>query len=148
MVDGTRARQEERRVNKRPKFVEGDAPSSPCLRNPTEPIRLQKIAKSAKLVAVKRAINQRAVELRPLDDVRREIEEAAKSAVGSAARVTPRKAPAYKVELQFKETVIPEIAANLPGIERPSPATVAFAAETMPKAYTLIRLLYRYINPD
>ena len=106
------------------------------------------IAKSAKLVAVKRAINQRAVELRPLDDGRREIEEAAKSAVGSAARVTPRKAPAYKVELQFKETVIPEIAANLPGIERPSPDTVAFAAETMPKAYTLIRLLYRYINPD
>ena len=85
---------------------------------------------------------------RRLDDVRREIEEAAKSAVGSAARVTPRKAPAYKVELQFKETVIPEIAANLPGIERPSPDTVAFAAETMPKAYTLIRLLYRYINPD
>jgi D-amino peptidase len=106
------------------------------------------LAKSAKLVAVKRAINPRAVELRPLDDVRREIEAAAKSAVSSAARAAPRKSPVYKVELQFRETVIPEIAANLPGIERPSPDTVAFAADTMPKAYTLIRLLYRYINPD
>ena len=60
----------------------------------------------------------------------------------------PQRAQTYKVEVQFNELAIPEVAENLPGMQRPAPDTVAFTAETMPKAYTLIRLLYRYINPD
>jgi D-aminopeptidase len=43
---------------------------------------------------------------------------------------------------------IPEVAASIPTMERPAPDTIAFTADSMPKAYTLIRLLYRYINPD
>ena len=42
----------------------------------------------------------------------------------------------------------PEVAAHLPGMSRPAPDTIAFSADTMPRAYTLVRLLYRYINPD
>jgi hypothetical protein len=50
--------------------------------------------------------------------------------------------------VQFQDVSIPEIAESLAGMQRPSPDTIAFAADTMPRAYTLIRLLYRYINPD
>jgi D-amino peptidase len=105
-------------------------------------------ATTAKLVAVKRAINPRAVELRPFKQVHEEIERAAADGVRSAVKFAPRRAPNYKVEVQFNDVAIPEVAANLPGMERPAADTIAFTTDTMPKAYTLIRLLYRYINPD
>ena len=110
--------------------------------------QVAEVATSAKLVAVKRAINPRAVELRPFKQVHEEIERAAAEGVRAATKFPPRRASSYKVEVQFNEIAIPEVAANLPGMERPSADTIAFTAETMPKAYTLIRLLYRYINPD
>ena len=105
-------------------------------------------ATTAKTVAVKRAINPRAVELRPFKEVHAEIERAAAEGVRTATKFPPRRAASYKVEVQFQNVAIPEVAANLPGMERPSPDTIAFTIDTMPKAYTLIRLLYRYINPD
>ena len=105
-------------------------------------------AAAAKRVVVKRAINQRAVELRPLDRVRQEIENGAREGVAAAVRAAPKRGTAYNVELRFTDTVIPEVAAHLPGMSRPSPDTIAFTADTMPRAYTLIRLLYKYINPD
>ena len=106
------------------------------------------VAPDARTIAVKRAINQRAVEFRPLADVHAEIEAAAKDAVARAQRAAPKREAAYKVEVQFQETFIPEVAESLPGMQRPAPDTIAFSADTMPRAYTLIRLLYRYINPD
>jgi D-amino peptidase len=106
------------------------------------------VATGVRTVAVKRAINQRAVELRPLADAHRAIETAAREAVTGARKGPPKREAAYKVELQFQDSLIPEVAENLPGFHRPAPDTIAFSAETMPKAYTLIRVLYRYINPD
>lgn len=110
--------------------------------------QVSEVATSAKTVAVKRAINPRAVELRPFSDVHREIEAAAREGVAGARKFAPRRASSYKVDVQFQDVVIPEVAENLPGMERPAPDTIAFTADTMPRAYTLIRLLYRYINPD
>ena len=106
------------------------------------------VAAGVRTVTVKRAINQRAVELRPLDEVRKEIETAAREAVAGSKKAAPRREGTYAVEVQFNDTAIPEVAANLPGFERPAPDTIAFSADSMPRAYTLIRLLYRYINPD
>lgn len=105
-------------------------------------------ASAAKTVAVKRAINPRAVELRPFEVVHREIEEAAQAGVRDARKFAPQREAAYRVEVQFQDLAIPEVAQNLPTLARPSPDTIAFTADSMPKAYTLIRLLYRYINPD
>ncbi len=105
-------------------------------------------ATSARTVAVKRAINPRAVELRPFAVVHREIEEAAYEGVRDAKKMAPQRAPSYKVEVQFQSLAIPEVAQNIPQMTRPAPDTIAFTADSMPKAYTLIRLLYRYINPD
>ena len=114
-------------------------------------VAVKQVASSAgraRLVVVKRAINQRAAELRPLDLVRADIQNAAREGVRNAARATPQRAGAYDVEVRFTDTVIPEVAAHLPGMSRPAPDTIAFSADTMPRAYTLVRLLYRYINPD
>jgi D-amino peptidase len=110
--------------------------------------QVAEVATSAKTVAVKRAINPRAVELRPFAVVHREIEEAAYAGVRDAKKFAPRREAGYKVEVQFQEIAIPEVAQSVPTMTRPSPDTIAFTADSMPKAYTLIRLLYRYINPD
>ena len=110
--------------------------------------QVAEVATTAKTVAVKRAINPRAVELRPFSEVHREIEAAAREGVSGAKKFPPRRAASYKVEMQFQDVSIPEVAENLPGMQRPAPDTIVFTADTMPRAYTLIRLLYRYINPD
>ena len=110
--------------------------------------QVAEIATAARTVAVKRAINPRAVELRPFKEVHEEIERAAREGVSAAQKFAPRRAPSYRVEVQFQDIAIPEVAENLPAMQRPAPDTIAFTQDTMPKAYTLIRLLYRYINPD
>ena len=110
--------------------------------------QVAEVATQAKTVAVKRAINPRAVELRPFAVVHREIEEAAFAGVRDASKMTPQRAASYKVEIQFDDLAIPEVAQNLPTMTRPAPDTIAYATDSLPKAYTLIRLLYRYINPD
>lgn len=68
--------------------------------------------------------------------------------MSTAKRSQPRREASYAVEIEFRDLYIPEVAEDLPGMTRPSPRTIAFTTDSMPKAYTLIRLLYRYINPD
>jgi D-amino peptidase len=105
-------------------------------------------AAGAKAVAVKRAINPRAVELRALPEVHREIEAAARDAVASARRIAPRRETNYRVEVQLKDILIPEAAEILPGMKRPAPDTVSFEADSMPRAYGLIRFLYKFITAE
>ena len=99
-------------------------------------------------VVVKRAINSRAVELRPLADARREIQTAARESVASAKRVQPIRPMSYTVRMQFRNVNIPEVATAFSEIRLVAPDTVEFTRETMPDAYRLIRVLYRFINPD
>ena len=110
--------------------------------------QVAEIATTARTVAVKRAINPRATELRPFKEVHEEIERAAREGVSGAKKFEPRRAASYRVEVQFQDIAIPEVAESLPTMQRAAPDTIAFTQDTMPKAYTLIRLLYRYINPD
>lgn len=110
--------------------------------------QVAEVATSARTVAVKRAINPRAVELRPFPVVHREIEEAAFAGVREAKKFQPQREASYKVDVQFRDLAIPEVAQNLPTMTRPTPDTITFTSDSMAKAYTLIRLLYRYINPD
>lgn len=102
-------------------------------------------------VVVKRAINTRAVELVPLEQARREIEAAAREAVAAVApdaqRASVRQSQ-YRVELQYNNFTYPEVATAFTEIELAAPDTVAFTRSTMPEAYRLIRVLYRFINPD
>ena len=110
--------------------------------------QIAEVATTAKTVVTKRAINQRAVELRPLADVHRDIEATARAAVAAATRITPARAATYRVDVQLRNSLIPQVAEVLPGMERPAPDTIAFSTDTMPRAYALVRFLYRYVNPD
>ena len=110
--------------------------------------QVAEVATTAKTVVTKRAINQRAVELRPLADVHRDIEATARAAVAAATRITPARAATYRVDVQLRNSLIPQVAEILPGMERPTPDTIAFSTDTMPRAYALVRFLYRYVNPD
>jgi D-amino peptidase len=110
--------------------------------------QVRKVATSARGVVVKRAINERAVELLPLARVHREIEGAAREGVAQAHKFAPDRSGSYRVEMQFQNSLIPEIAEAFPQIERPAPDTVAFSRDTMPAAYRELRVLYRYINPN
>jgi D-amino peptidase len=110
--------------------------------------QVRESARDALGVEVKRAINVRAVELVPLAKARQDIETAAKESVGRAPRPRVVRAPEYRVTMRFKNFVIPEIATAFEGIERPAPDTVSFTRKTMPEAYRLIRVLYRFIDTN
>ncbi|MBL0939506.1 MAG: M55 family metallopeptidase [Gemmatimonadaceae bacterium] len=99
-------------------------------------------------VVVKRAINTRAVELRPLAEARRDIQQAAKEAVAGARRGTPQRSAQYTVRMTFQNPNIPEVATGFREVKLVNPTTVEFTRENMPDAYRLIRVLYRFINPD
>jgi len=79
-------------------------------------------------VVVKRAINTRSGELRPLDEVHREIETAAREAIAAAHKTTPQRAASVRVKLRFRDTLTPELAGILPTMERPAPDSIAFSA--------------------
>ncbi len=99
-------------------------------------------------VAVKRAINIRAVELRPLALARRDIQDAARDGVREAKKPAPVRQARYDVRLQYRNFSFPEVATAFREIELVAPDTIAFSRDTMPEAYRLIRVLYRFINPD
>jgi len=104
-------------------------------------------APSVHSVVVKHAINTRSGELFPLDQVHREIEQAAQAAVASAHKTAPVRPTSTHVKIQFRDILTPELAEILPGMERPAPDTIAFTLDSVPRAYSLIRLLYRWISP-
>ena len=45
-----------------------------------------------------------------------------------------------------RDTSIPEAAEAIPGLERPTPDSMAFTSDSMPAAYALYRVLYRHID--
>jgi len=99
-------------------------------------------------VAVKRAINTRAVELLPLAEARRLIEAGAKEAVAAAKKPAPVRKGPYRVTMQFRDVTIPEVMSAFEEMSRPAPDTLAFQRDAMPEAYRLIRVLYRYVNTN
>jgi D-amino peptidase len=103
---------------------------------------------SVRGVAVKRAINIRAVELKPLQSAHKEIQDAAREGVRNARKSAPERQGPYKVQLRYRNFTFPEVATAFREIELVGPDTIAFSRETMPEAYRLIRVLYRFINPD
>ena len=99
-------------------------------------------------VAVKRAINTRAVELRALADTRREIQATAKEAVAGAKKPARERLNSYTVRMEFRDPTIPEVATAFKEVRSVSPYAVEFTRDAMPDAYRLIRVLYRFINTD
>ena len=104
-------------------------------------------APGARGIVVKRAINVRATELVPLAAAR----EAIQAAAGGGAKreeASTRSGIVYRVQVRYRNMTFPEVATAFREIKLVAPDTVAFTRESMPDAYRLIRVLYRYINPD
>jgi D-amino peptidase len=99
-------------------------------------------------VTVKRAINSRAVELRPLADTRKEIQDVAKITVSTARKTPPERLARYVVRMEMRDPTIPEVAAAFREIRLVNPTTLEFTRESMADAYRLIRVIYRFINTD
>ena len=108
---------------------------------------IQQVAKEARGVVVKHAINAQAVRLKSLAAVREDIERVAKEAVSAVQDKDPTRVSTYSVRLQFQNTLIPYVSEVLPSIRRPSPDTLEFSVDSMPDAYATIRFLYRWIRP-
>ncbi len=105
-------------------------------------------APGARGVSVKRAINMRAVELKPLQQARQEIQHAAREAVASSKKPAPQRTAPYRVQMRFRNLTIPEVLTAFKEVESVAPDTVAFTRDTMPEAYRLIRVFYRFIATD
>lgn len=105
-------------------------------------------APGARGVVVKRAINSRAVESVALAEARDAIQRGARDGVAAAAKTPPARLGPYRVQLRYRNVTYPEIATAFREIELVAPDTIAFTRDTMPDAYRLIRVLYRFINPD
>jgi len=99
-------------------------------------------------VVVKRALNRHAVDLRPLAETRAEIEKAARTAVAAARRIPSRRSGPFRIQVWYTDPDVPEIAESLPGVERPTPDSLAFSADELPRAYAIYRVLYRHIDPQ
>jgi D-amino peptidase len=99
-------------------------------------------------IVVKRAINVRAVELRPLADARRDIQAGVLEGVQGAKRAAPQRLASYQVRMQFRNFTIPEVASAFSEMTLAAPDAVQFTRSSMPEAYRLIRVLYRFINTD
>jgi D-amino peptidase len=105
-------------------------------------------APAARGVVVKRAINVRAVELKPLQQARQEIQQGAREAVASAKKTAPQRTGPFRVQIRFRNFTFPEVLTAFKEVESIAPDTVAFTRETMPDAYRLIRVCYRFISTD
>ncbi len=99
-------------------------------------------------VVVKRAINMRAVEGKAPSEARREIQLGAKESVAASRKPARERLGAYKVRMQLRNFTIAEVATAFREIQLVAPDTVEFTRESMPDAYRIIRVLYRFINPD
>jgi len=99
-------------------------------------------------VEVKRAINMRAVESRPLAEARKAIEAAAREGVAGARKPAREQLASYKVRMQMRNFTVGDIATAFREIELVAPDTMEFTRDSMPDAYRIIRVLYRFINPE
>jgi D-amino peptidase len=108
--------------------------------------QIQEVATGALGVTVKRAINARAVELRPTAETRDEIRKAAEQAVRATPKRPQRPAGPFRIQIWYRDSAIPEAAEAIPGIERPTPDSLVFTSDSLPAAYALYRVLYRHID--
>lgn len=99
-------------------------------------------------VVVKRAINSRAVELRPLADARRDIQAASRAGVAAARKTPPKRASAYTVRMSYRDPAFVEVATAFREVKMVGPTTIEFTRESMPEAYRLIRVMYRFVTVD
>jgi D-amino peptidase len=100
-------------------------------------------------VQVKEAIATTAARsLRP-EEARARIRAGAKRALERLSEFKPVKpsTPAT-FELKFSQTVLADVAEQIPSIKRIDPRTISYRADDYLQGYRLLRVLYRYLRAD
>ena len=104
-------------------------------------------AGSAQSVITKTAVTAEAAHLRPIDEVRAELESKARMAMLGLADHEPWNIGSpWTVEMTLGDATHVEVAAGIPGVEKIGPLTVRFTEADPERAYRLIRILYRFLS--
>jgi D-amino peptidase len=104
-------------------------------------------AASARAVVTKSAVTAHAAHLRPVEEVRRELEDGARAAMLGLGDHEPwNVGPPFVVEMTLGNATHVEVAAGIPGVEKIGPLTVRFESDDPVAAYRLIRILYRFLS--
>lgn len=104
-------------------------------------------AKTSRAVVTKTAVTAQAAHLRPVDAVRRELEDEAREAMLGLADHRPWEVTfPWTVEMTVQSSTHADVAAGIPGVERVGPLTVRFESNDAHEAYALIRILYRFLS--
>lgn len=104
-------------------------------------------AASAEAVVTKTAVTAEAAHLRPVDEVRAELEERARAAMLGLSSGRPWDVGSpWTVEMTLGSVTHVDVAAGIPGVEKVGPLTVRFTETDPARAYRLIRILYRFLS--
>lgn len=109
----------------------------------------REMAPGIEAVEVKEAIGTRAVIYRPLEESRQAIREAAARAVRKLRELRPPAlSPPFTFEVTFSGTAQADIAEQVPTVKRAGSHAVSYTTSDFRAGYRLLRVLYRYLNPD
>jgi len=104
-------------------------------------------AAAAQSVVTKTAVTSEAAHLRPVDEVRDELEAKARAAMLGLADGRPWDVGSpWNVEMTLGNATHVDVAAGIPGVEKVGPLTVRFTEADPARAYRLIRILYRFLS--
>jgi D-amino peptidase len=97
-------------------------------------------------VATKHAVTPQAARLLHPQMVRDRLTAAAGRALDAAVARPKAIATPVRVRLRLSDVTVTQILEAIPGVKRTDGFTVEFTARTMPEAYRLIRLMYRFVS--
>ena len=103
---------------------------------------------NCELVATKTAETAQVARLKHGELVQRELFAATERALKKLKKIKPLKNKnSIQIKLKFSSTIQAEVLQAIPGMDRVDGYTVGYTAKNMQEAYSLIRLMYKYVKP-
>ncbi len=103
---------------------------------------------NCELVATKTAETAQVARLKHGELVQRELFAATERALKKLKKIKPLKNKnSIQIKLKFSSTIQAEVLQAIPGMDWVDGYTVAYTAKNMQEAYSLIRLMYKYVKP-
>ena len=103
---------------------------------------------NCELVATKTAETAQVARLKHGELVQRELFAATERALKKLKKIKPlTNKNSIQIKLKFSSTIKAEVLQAIPGMDRVDGYTVGYTAKNMQEAYSLIRLMYKYVKP-
>ena len=103
---------------------------------------------NCELVATKTAETAQVARLKHGELVQRELFAATERALKKLKKIKPLKNKnLIQIKLKFSSTIQAEVLQAIPGMDRVDGYTIGYTAKNMQEAYSLIRLMYKYVKP-